>query len=138
MAACARCSCSVHEAPKGGRCVRDPVSDGVHGVAPEDDRRGPQPLKRSLGRALRRQRSRWVSLTGYQRLRRGLVFWLAPVVLVGLPLIMGASSEDPAGPCPIDGVPTSESVPAMLESSGTVEKLDLTDQATIAVTIYAA
>jgi hypothetical protein len=137
MAACAGCGCSDHAGPKGGRSVRDSVSDGVHGVAADDDRRGPQPMKRSLGRALRRQRSRWVELTGYQRFRRMLFFGFAPLMLVGLPLIMGASSEDPAGPCPIDGVPTSESVPAMLESSGTVEKLDLTDQSTIALTIYA-
>ncbi len=58
------------------------------------------------------------------------------MMLVGIPLLMGASSEDQINLCPADGEPTTESVPPLLDASGAVEKLDLTDQSAIAVTIY--
>jgi hypothetical protein len=58
-------------------------------------------------------------------------------MLVVLPFIVGASSDDQVGACPEGAAPTAESVPAMLADSGAVEKFDLTDRLSIAVTIYA-
>jgi hypothetical protein len=58
-------------------------------------------------------------------------------MLLVVPWVLTASTEDQLGPCPEDSAPTAESVPAMLDGCGAVEKLDLTDQLSIAVTIYA-
>jgi hypothetical protein len=137
MAICAACGCSSSRSLSHRRSVTDSVFAGEQGVAAESDRREARSAPWSLGRALRKQRSRWLHLTGAQRLRRVLFFGMAPVMLAVLPMMLGASSEDQYGPCPNDGGPTAESLPAMLADSGTVAKLDLTDQSSIALTIYA-
>jgi hypothetical protein len=137
MSACAACGGSNREERKGRCGVRDSGSGGARGVVAEGDQAETNPGGGSLGRALRRQRSRWVRLTGYQRLRRVAVFGLAPMLLMGLPFVMGASTGDQIGLCPADGTATVESVPAMLDDSGAVEKIDLTDQTTIGVVIFA-
>jgi hypothetical protein len=138
MAICAACGCSPDKRLDHRRSVPDSVSAGEQGAAAESDRRETGLPPRLLGRALRKQRSRWLRLTGSQRMRRVLFYGVAPVMLAVLPWMLGASSEDQIGACPNDGAPTAESVPAMLEDCGTVKKLDLTDQLSIAITIYAA
>jgi hypothetical protein len=134
MPACAACGGANREGWKG---VRDSGSGGVRGVAAEGDQDEANHTGRSLGRALRRQRSRWVGLTGIQRFRRVILFGFTPIVLMALPLIMGASTDEQLSLCPAEGAATVESVPAMLDDSGAVEKLDLTDQSNIVVTIFA-
>ena len=134
MPACAACGGSNREGWKG---ARDSGSGGVRGVAAEGDQDEANHTGRSLGRALRRQRSRWVSLTGIQRFRRVILFGFTPILLMALPLIMGASTDEQLSLCPAEGAATVESVPAMLDESGAVEKLDLTDQSNIGVTIFA-
>jgi hypothetical protein len=138
MTNCAACGCSPGKRPEHSRSVTDSASAGGHGAAAEGDRGQSGPPPRSFGRALRGQRSRWLRLTGSQRMRRVLFYGVAPVMLAVLPLMLGASSDDPVGVCTDGAAPTAESVPAMLSDSGTVEKLDLTDKGSIAVTIYAA
>ena len=137
MAIFAACGCSSGKRPDQRRSVTDSVSAGERGAAAESDRRESGLAPGSIGRALRRQRSRWLHLTDSQRMRRVLFFGMTPVILAALPWMMSASSEDQVGPCPDDGAPTVESVPAMLTDSGSIAKLDLTDQSAIAVTIYA-
>jgi hypothetical protein len=138
MAICAVCGCSPGKRSDHCGCVADAVSADEQGAVAESDRRGIPLPPWSLGRALRRQRSRWLRFTGPQRIRRVLLLGLAPaLVLAFVPWMLTASSEDQIGPCPEESAPTAESVPAMLDGCGTVEKLDLTDQLSIAVTIYA-
>ena len=144
MANCAACGCSSGKRHDHRRSVSESVSAGEQGAAAESDRGETDLPTRLIGRALRRQRSRWLRLTGSQRMRRVLLFSAAPLMLAFLPFVLGASSEDQSGPCPYDGAPTTESVAPtaesvapLLEDCGTVEKLDLTDQLSIAVTIYA-
>jgi len=137
MSACAACGGSNREGRKGRCGVRDSGSGGARGAVAEGDQAEANDAGGSLGRALRRQRSRWVRLTGLQRIRRALVFGLAPMLLLGLPLVMGASTDDQNSLCPADGAASVESVPAMLDDSGAVEKIDLTDQLAIGVTIFA-
>jgi hypothetical protein len=144
MAIWAACGCSSGKRHDHRRSVSDSVSAGEQGAAAESDRGETDLPTRLIGRALRRQRSRWLRLTGSQRMRRVLLFSAAPLMLAFLPFVLGASSEDQSGPCPYDGAPTTEtvaptaeSVAPLLEDCGTVEKLDLTDQLSIAVTIYA-
>jgi hypothetical protein len=138
MAKCAACGCSSGKRSDRYRSVTESVSAGEQGVAADSDRRAIDHAPVSLGRALRRQRSRWLHLTGYQRLRRVLFFGIVPVMFASLPFMLGASTDDQVGACPDELAPTTESVPAMLADSGTVEKLDLTDRSVVAVTIYAA
>jgi hypothetical protein len=130
------CGGSKIAVAEDGGSVRDSVSDGANGNVAESGRREVRSSRRSLGRALRRQRSRWFKLTGTQRIGWTLFAGFAPLLLVGIPLMIEASNQDQVSPCPADGTPTMESVPAMLDDSGAVEKLDLTDSAAIAVTIY--
>ena len=137
MANCAACGCSSGKRPDRHRGSAESVSTGEQDVAADRDRGQVGLASASLGRALRRQRSRWLRLTGYQRMRRVLFYGIGPVMLATLPLVMGASTGDQAGACPDDVAPTTESVPAMLADSGTVKKLDLTNQSVVAVTIYA-
>src|SRR5579859_6000685 len=137
MTNCAACGCPSGKRSDHRRSVTDSASAGGQGAAAESDRREPDLPSWSFGRALRKQRSRWLHLTGSQRMRRVLFYGLAPVMLTVLPFMLGASSDDQAGACPDDAAPTAESVPAMLAGSGAVEKLDLTDKSLIAVTIYA-
>jgi hypothetical protein len=138
MSACAVCGGSNREERKGRCGVRDSGSEGARGVDAEGDQAEANQAGGSLGRALRRQRSRWVRLTGSQRLRRVLVYGLAPMLLLlGLPLVMGASTDDQLSLCPADGAATVESVPTMLDDSGAVQKIDLTDQAAIGLIIFA-
>src|ERR1019366_799229 len=100
MAICAACGCSSGKRPDQRRSVTDSVSAGERGAAAESDRRESGLAPGSIGRALRRQRSRWLHLTDSQRMRRVLFFGMAPVILAVLPWMMGASSEDQFGPCP--------------------------------------
>jgi hypothetical protein len=137
MANCAACGCSSGKRPEHRRSITDSVSIGGQGAVAECDRGQARPPQRSFGRALREQRSRWWRLTGFQRMRRVLLFGVAPVMLAVLPLMLGAASDDQAGVCTDGATPTTDSVPTMLSDSGTVEKLDLTDKWSIAVTIYA-
>jgi len=137
MANCAACGCSSGKRSDHHRSVTDSVSTGEQGAGADSDRCEAGLAPRSLGRALCKQRSRWLRLSGYQRMRRVLFYGVAPVMLVMLPFMLGASSDDQVGACPEDSSPTTESVPAMLSDSGVVEKIDLTDQSAIAVTIYA-
>ncbi|MEA2680811.1 MAG: hypothetical protein QOK03_2533 [Candidatus Binataceae bacterium] len=120
MPACAACGGSNREGWKG---ARDSGSWGVRGVAAEGDQDEANHTGRSLGRALRRQRSRWVSLTGIQRFRRVVLFGFTPIVLMALPLIMGASTDEQLSLCPAEGAATVESVPAMLDDSGALKSL---------------
>ncbi len=137
MANCAACGCSSGKRSDHHLSVTESVSTGEQGVAADTDRRQAGLASGSFGRALRRQRSRWFHLTGYQRMRRVLFYGIAPVMLATLPFVLGASNDDQVSACPDEVAPTTESVPAMLSDSGTVEKLDLTNQFAIAVTIYA-
>jgi hypothetical protein len=137
MMNCAACGCSSGKRPEHRRSVTDSVSAGEQGAAAESARREPGLPPRLLGRALRKQRSRWLHLTGTQRMRRVLCYGVAPVMLAVLPFILGPSSDDQVRACPDGAAPTAESVPAMLADSGAVEKFDLTDRLSIAVTIYA-
>lgn len=136
MANCAACGCSSGKRSDHRRSVTDSFSTGEQGAAAETVRCEACLAPPSLGRALHRQRSRWLHLTGYQRMRRVLFYGIAPVMLAVLPFMLGASSDYPAGACPDDTTPTTESVPDLLADSGTVEKIDLTDQSAISVTIY--
>jgi hypothetical protein len=138
MSVCVVCGCSIHERSKDFRSVRDSVSIGSKGVGAEGDRRGASLSKRSLGRALRRQRSRWVELTNRQRLRRIFFFGFAPMLLISVPFMLESPTDNQINTCPSDEAPTAESMPAMFDDTGTVEKLDLTDRSTIAMTIYAS
>lgn len=137
MATCTACGCSSGKKPDRRRSVTDSISAGEQGAAAESERRENGRVSMSIGRALRRRRSWWLHLTAPQRLRRMLFFGIAPAMLAVVPVMMGASSENQFDPCPDDGAPTAESVPAMLTDSGSIAKLDLTDQSSIAVTIYA-
>src|SRR5271170_7996354 len=137
MAVCPGCGNSQHAGPKSGESVRESVSEDVNGnVAKRAQRRVPS-SRRSLRRTLRKNRSRSLKLTGTQRMSWMLLIGFAPILIVGVPLMMEASSQDQFTACPADGLPTTESVPAMLDIGGTVERLDLTDQSAIAVTIFA-
>lgn len=138
MANCVACGCSSGTRSDHRRSLTESVSTGEQGVAADRDRRMVSHASGSFGRALHRQRSRWLQLTGYQRMRRVLFYGIAPVMLATLPFVLGSSTDDQAGACPDESAPTTESVPAILSDSGTVEKLDLTDRSAIAVTIYAA
>jgi hypothetical protein len=102
MSACAACGGSNREGRKGRCGVRDSGSGGARGAVAEGDQAEANDAGGSLGRALRRQRSRWVRLTGLQRIRRALVFGLAPMLLLGLPLVMGASTDDQNSLCPAE------------------------------------
>jgi hypothetical protein len=137
MTNCAACGCPSGKRPDHRRSVTDSVAASGQGAAAESARREQGLPSRSFGRALRKQRSRWLHLTGSQRMRRALFYGLAPAMLATLTFMLGASRDDQVGACPDDAAPTAESVPAMLADSGTVEKLDLTDESSIAVTIYA-
>jgi len=75
-------------------------------------------------------------LTRPQRMRRILLYGMGPLMLMVIPWMLVAPTDDQYGPCPADGAPTAESVPAILDDSGSVEKLDLTDRSSIEVTIY--
>lgn len=127
------CGCSSGRKPGRPHSVTDAISGGEQGVAAESDGL----VSKAIGRALRKQRSRWVQLTDAQRVRRMLLLGTVAVTLALAPLMMGASNENQYEPCPEDGSPTAESIPAMLTDCGSVAKLDLTDQSLIAVTIYA-
>src|ERR1700687_3585855 len=93
MAICTACGCSSGQKRDYRRSVTDSVSAAEQGAAAESDRRENGLVSKSIGRALRRQRSRWLRLTGAQRLRRMLFWGMAPVMLAVIPLMMGASSE---------------------------------------------
>ena len=138
MSVCVVCGCSDPRAIKDSRSVRDSVSVGSTGVGAEGDRRGASRTKRSFGRALRRQRSRWVGLTNLQRIRRIFFFGFAPMLLVSVPFMLESPSDNQINTCPSDESPMAESMPAMFDDTGTVEKLDLTDRSAIAMTIYAS
>jgi hypothetical protein len=137
MTNCAACGCSPGKRSDNHRSVADSASAGERGVAAENGRSEVAPRPRSLGRALRKQRSRWLHLTRAQRICRVLFCGVAPVMLSVFPFVFGSAREDQIGGCPDNAAPTAESVPAMLADSGAVEKLDLTDKLSIAVTIYA-
>ena len=110
MAICAACGCSPGKRFDHHRSVPDSVSAGEQGAAAESDRGETDLPTRLIGRALRRQRSRWLRLTGSQRMRRVLLYGAAPLMLAFLPFVLGASSEDQSGQCAYDGGPTAESV----------------------------
>ncbi len=137
MPACAACVGSKGEARKGVDRVRISRSGGARDVDAEGDQALAYNVRRSLGRALLRQRSRWVRLSGYQRVSRVMVFGLAPMLLLTLPFVMGASTDNQVSICPSDGIATVESVPALLDDSGAVEKIDLTDRSVIGVVVFA-
>jgi len=137
MAICAVCGCSPGKGSERPKILSDSVPPGGQGVAAERERRGSNLPPWSLGRALRKQRSRWLRFTRPQRMRRVLFYGMAPVLLAVIPWMLTAPNEDQVSPCPADSIPSAESVPTMLDDCGTVEKLDLTDQMSIAVTIYA-
>jgi hypothetical protein len=136
MAICAACGCSSGKEPDRRRDLPDFPSVGGQGVAAESSRREFHSPSRSLGRALHRQRSRWLHLSGFQRLRRVMLFGVTPVMFTVLSTWMVLPApDDQAGVCPSESAPTAESVVPMLDDSGTIKMLDLTERSSIAVTI---
>lgn len=135
MSARAACVASNRKEQTGASLIRNSGSGGTRSVDAEGEQAVAHNVRRSLGRALYRQRSRWVHLTRYQRLSRIMMLGLGPMLLMGLPLMMSASNGDQIDPCPADGNATVESVPAMLDDAGAIEKIDLTDPTAIGVII---
>lgn len=138
MGVCAACGCSLDERPDLCGSARDSVSVVTRGVAADSSRVGVFLPQRSPARTLRKRRESWMRLTGPQRIRRILLYGMGPLMLMVIPWMLVAPTDDQYGPCPADGTPTAESVPAILDDSGSVEKLDLTDRSLIAVTVYAS
>src|ERR1700722_293003 len=143
MSVCPGCGGSQHAGPISGESVQGLVSEDANRNVPEKGnvaerpRRSVPSSRRSLRRTLRKHRSRWLKLSETQRMSWMLLIGFAPILIVGVPMMLEASGQDQLTPCPADGLPTTESVPAMLDVGGTVERLDLTDQSAIAVTIFA-
>ena len=143
MSVCPGCGGSQHAGPINDESVQGLVSEDANRNVPEKGnvaerpRRSVPSSRRSLRRTLRKHRSRWLKLSETQRMSWMLLIGFAPILIVGVPMMLEASGQDQLTPCPADGLPTTESVPAMLDVGGTVERLDLTDQSAIAVTIFA-
>ena len=136
MAICGACGCSSAKKLDRRRSVSDSICAGEQGAAAEScDWRETGLPPSLLGRALRKQRSRWLQLTAYQRMRRVVFYGMAPAMLAVVPwMMLGSSSDAQIGVCPDGGAPTAESVPALLEDCGPVKKLDLTDESSISLT----
>ena len=139
MAICAACGCSSGKEPDRRRSFLDFFSVGGQGVVAESSRCELHSRSRSLGRALHRQRSRWLHLSGVQRLRRVVLFGFAPVMFTMLSTWMVLpDANDQTGVCPYESAPTAESIVPMLDDTGTVKMLDLTERSSIAVTILSS
>ncbi len=139
MAICAACGCSSGKEPDRRRGLPDFPSVDGQGVVAESSRCELHSRSRSFGRALHRQRSRWLHLSGFQRLRRVLLFGLTPVMFTVLSTWMvSPDGNDQTGVCPYESAPTAESIVPMMDDSGAVKMLDLTERSLIAVTILSS
>jgi hypothetical protein len=138
MAACEACGSSSGGDPDSDRRFPDFAPAGERGVVAECDRRGARLPSRSLGRALRGQRSRWWMPRPPRAVRRLFFFGFAPMLLFAfsswalIPPADGTSNL-----CPASSDPTVESIPPLLENCGVVRKLDLTNRNAISLTVYA-
>lgn len=135
MGVCAAWGCSLDGKPNLCGSMRDSVSLVPHPVASDSRRNGAFLPQWSLARALHNRRARWMRLSGPQRIRRISLYVMGPLILMIIRWMLISPVDDQFSPCPAGGMPTAESVPAILDDSGSVEKLDLTDRSSIAITI---